>query len=66
MGSLRDGKINTNLLPIELQAIHGVSGLGSIICGFKVDESKSSAFSAESIHDHLYLLNGTELSELLV
>jgi len=66
VGSLRHGKIYTNLLPIELQAIHGVPGLGSIIYAFKVHESKSSAFPAESIHDDLNLLYGSELPELLV
>lgn len=66
MSSLGYGKIYTNLLPIELQAIHGVSGLSSIIYAFKVNESKSSAFAAESIHDHLDLLDGSEFPELLV
>jgi len=66
VSSLGYGKIYTNLLPIELQAIHGVSGLSSVLRSFHVHESESSAFAAESIHHHLDLLNGAELPELLV
>jgi len=64
--SLRDGEVHANLLTIQLHTIHGVTGLGSVINALEVDECKSSAFAAESIHDDLDLLHGSELTELLV
>jgi len=64
VGSLSDGKVNTNLSAIHLNAIQCVFSLSSVILILIVDEGKAPAAPCVAVQHHLDFLQGPELLEL--
>lgn len=66
MCPLGDGEIHTNLASVQVHSIQSFTSSTGIGSRFEVEEGKSTAPPTVSVQNHLDLLEGSVLAELLL
>lgn len=66
MGPLGDGEVNTNLASVQIHSIQSFTSSHGIGSRFIVEEGKSTTPPTVSVQNHLDLLEGSVLAELLL